>query len=232
MGRMRLSIYFVALLTLLVGISAEIRTSHAQSADPTVTLTADSGVPGDAIVALGANFAPSQYGTLTWLPSGEQITTLKTRPSGGFRRRFYIPDVPTGDYIILAQVGSQTAQATIHVDTLTAPTDTPVPTDTAVPPPTDNGTTDLTNTPTVKPTATPTRTPTRTPTPTPTSTQGTGPDAVLLAAGDIASCSSSGDEATANLLDGLKGTVATLGDNAYENGSVTDFANCYDPTWG
>lgn len=55
---------------------------------------------------------------------------------------------------------------------------------------------------------------------------------MLLAAGDIASCSSSGDEATANLLDGLKGTVATLGDNAYENGSVTDFANCYDPTWG
>ena len=38
----------------------------------------------------------------------------------------------------------------------------------------------------------------------------------LLAAGDIASCSSSGDEATAKFLDGLAGTVATLGDNAYE----------------
>ena len=56
--------------------------------------------------------------------------------------------------------------------------------------------------------------------------------AVLLAAGDIATCSSSGDEATATLLDGLSGTVATLGDNAYPDGTATEFANCYDPTWG
>jgi hypothetical protein len=58
-------------------------------------------------------------------------------------------------------------------------------------------------------------------------------DPVVLAAGDIASCSSSGDEATANLLDANAGaTVITLGDNAYPNGSATDYSNCYDPTWG
>jgi acid phosphatase type 7 len=56
--------------------------------------------------------------------------------------------------------------------------------------------------------------------------------AVLLAAGDIADCGSSGDEATANLLDGLDGTVATLGDNAYNAGTRSEFANCYDPSWG
>jgi hypothetical protein len=56
--------------------------------------------------------------------------------------------------------------------------------------------------------------------------------AVLLAAGDIASCSRTGDEATAILLDGLEGTVATLGDNAYSDGTASQFANCYDPTWG
>jgi hypothetical protein len=55
---------------------------------------------------------------------------------------------------------------------------------------------------------------------------------VLLAAGDIASCSSNGDEQTAKLLDGLSGAVATLGDNAYESGTTSEFANCYDPTWG
>jgi hypothetical protein len=55
---------------------------------------------------------------------------------------------------------------------------------------------------------------------------------VLIAAGDIASCLSSGDEATAALLDRLPGTVATLGDNAYENGTGADFAECYQPTWG
>ena len=53
-----------------------------------------------------------------------------------------------------------------------------------------------------------------------------------MGAGDIANCSLSGDEATAKLLDGISGTVFTLGDNAYPNGSATDFANCYEPTWG
>jgi hypothetical protein len=53
----------------------------------------------------------------------------------------------------------------------------------------------------------------------------------LLAAGDIADCTP-GAEQTAALLDGFPGTVAALGDTAYEHGSDADFANCYDPTWG
>jgi len=56
---------------------------------------------------------------------------------------------------------------------------------------------------------------------------------VLIAAGDIASCTQSGDEATAAILDQhLDATVATLGDNVYENATAADFANCYEPTWG
>jgi Calcineurin-like phosphoesterase len=54
----------------------------------------------------------------------------------------------------------------------------------------------------------------------------------LIAAGDIARCSGNGDEATAALLDRLRGTIATLGDNAYDDGSREEFARCYDPTWG
>ena len=56
--------------------------------------------------------------------------------------------------------------------------------------------------------------------------------AILIAAGDIAQCSSSNDEATAALLDRLPGTVAALGDNAYPDGSLTDYTDCYDPSWG
>jgi hypothetical protein len=56
--------------------------------------------------------------------------------------------------------------------------------------------------------------------------------AVVLAAGDIAGCFSSGDEATAALLDQQEGTIVTLGDNAYPDGSASDFANCYEPSWG
>jgi hypothetical protein len=56
--------------------------------------------------------------------------------------------------------------------------------------------------------------------------------AVLIAAGDVAGCDSSGDEATADLIDGLPGTVAMLGDSAYDAGTPKEFADCYDPTWG
>ena len=34
------------------------------------------------------------------------------------------------------------------------------------------------------------------------------------------------------LLDGLGGTVATLGDNVYESGTASEFTNCYDPDLG
>ncbi|MDR7422112.1 MAG: metallophosphoesterase [Armatimonadota bacterium] len=56
--------------------------------------------------------------------------------------------------------------------------------------------------------------------------------AVLVGAGDIASCDSDGDEATARILDATPGTVFTAGDNAYERGTDREFAECYHPTWG
>src|SRR3954469_5368801 len=54
----------------------------------------------------------------------------------------------------------------------------------------------------------------------------------LIAVGDIASCASDGDEQTASLVSSLEGTIAVLGDIAYESGSVEDFANCFLPSWG
>ena len=56
---------------------------------------------------------------------------------------------------------------------------------------------------------------------------------VLLAAGDIASCDQTGDSATAAVLgQNPADAIAVLGDNAYEQGSSSDFNNCYGPTWG
>jgi acid phosphatase type 7 len=55
---------------------------------------------------------------------------------------------------------------------------------------------------------------------------------VVVAAGDIADCATEDDEATANLVDGIEGTVLTLGDNAYSHGSSENFAECYEPSWG
>jgi 3',5'-cyclic AMP phosphodiesterase CpdA len=59
-----------------------------------------------------------------------------------------------------------------------------------------------------------------------------GRAAILIAAGDIASCASTGDEETARLVDRMRGTVALLGDDAYESGSAEEFTRCYRPSWG
>jgi 3',5'-cyclic AMP phosphodiesterase CpdA len=54
----------------------------------------------------------------------------------------------------------------------------------------------------------------------------------MVAAGDIAACSSSNQSgATAKLVDRIPGTVLTLGDNAYPDGTTANF-RCYDATWG
>ena len=67
---------------------------------------------------------------------------------------------------------------------------------------------------------------------TPSAAQTAAPFPQLLAAGDIASCRSGGDEATARLLDGLRGTIVALGDTVYETGTDEEYRRCYEPSWG
>ena len=57
-------------------------------------------------------------------------------------------------------------------------------------------------------------------------------DPVFVGAGDIADCGRTQDSDTAALVEGISGQVFTLGDNVYPNGTATEFANCYGPTWG
>jgi hypothetical protein len=57
-------------------------------------------------------------------------------------------------------------------------------------------------------------------------------DPVLVGAGDIASCGLDGDEKTARLLDDIEGTVFTVGDNVYPDGTAEQFRDCYGPSWG
>jgi hypothetical protein len=58
-------------------------------------------------------------------------------------------------------------------------------------------------------------------------------DPVLVGAGDIASCTSANDEATARLLDDIPGTVFTAGDNAYVTSrKIRNPFRCYDASWG
>ncbi len=67
--------------------------------------------------------------------------------------------------------------------------------------------------------------------------QSQGMPARLLVAGDIGECNKErkpGDavRATAALLDDRPGLVLAAGDLAYPDGSLADFAECYDPAWG
>jgi len=58
-------------------------------------------------------------------------------------------------------------------------------------------------------------------------------DPVFVGAGDIATCDDKNQaKSTAQLLDDIPGTVFTLGDNAYPDGTLTQFTNCYGTTWG
>jgi acid phosphatase type 7 len=54
----------------------------------------------------------------------------------------------------------------------------------------------------------------------------------LVAAGDIANCTSEGDEATAAVVDGLRGPIVALGDTVYELGTDEDYERCFMPSWG
>src|SRR4051812_4063907 len=57
-------------------------------------------------------------------------------------------------------------------------------------------------------------------------------DPVMVGAGDIVRCDADHDEATAALINGIAGTVLTLGDNVYENATPDEFTRCYDASWG
>jgi hypothetical protein len=57
-------------------------------------------------------------------------------------------------------------------------------------------------------------------------------DPVLVGAGDIASCGSSGDEETARLLDQIPGAIFTVGDNVYPSRRMRNPFPCYDASWG
>jgi len=79
--------------------------------------------------------------------------------------------------------------------------------------------------------------PTPTPNPNPQPIPPPSPPVTFVGAGDIADCSTttSGTNAenTARLIDRITdGIVFTAGDDAYFNGTASEFANCYAPMWG
>ena len=66
---------------------------------------------------------------------------------------------------------------------------------------------------------------------------GDPPEGQLVGSGDISTCTNDNDAATAAVVAGVlnanpNAVAFTTGDNVYPAGTSTQFANCYDPTWG
>jgi hypothetical protein len=59
-----------------------------------------------------------------------------------------------------------------------------------------------------------------------------GRNAVLIGAGDIGWCGSSGTAQTGRMIGRTPGDVFVAGDIAYPQGSSENFMNCFDPFWG
>jgi hypothetical protein len=218
-----------------------------------------AGPPGSTITVTGANFAPGVHGQLRLGRESGGIPRFQADMSGRFSLSLTIPETaPLGAHELQAttaphrQKGSSTvsvfASATFTVEAAPTaagpvPTPTPTPGQNLAPTPTPTATSNSTPTPetarvpTPAPTPVPTPKPNPTPTPkpkpkpTPTPPPQTG-SVTLVGAGDIADCSSSGDEATAALLEQIAGTIFTAGDNAYESGTAAQFRDCYGPSWG
>ncbi|MDR3575947.1 MAG: metallophosphoesterase [Anaerolineaceae bacterium] len=124
-----------------------------------------------------------------------------------------------------------------------------IPTATATfantPEPTENPTLTFTPTPAPLATYTTTTTPTRIPTSQQSPAAISAPGGasmttpiVIYAAGDIAAChgtqpeKSTGAMITSRGLLKTSGAVFTLGDDSNDSGTMKDYENCYDPTWG
>ena len=60
-----------------------------------------------------------------------------------------------------------------------------------------------------------------------------GSDVVFIGAGDIGDCTRTSDDSTGALIARLNpDAVFSAGDNAYPDGTATEFATCFDPAWG
>jgi hypothetical protein len=158
----------------------------------------------------GSGFAAGSSGQLTWDGSASGMPTYTASASGAFSVALTVPSsAVAGSHTVAAKgtVGGSKRPRNLASTTVvvSGPTPSPAPTPST----------------TVAPTPTSAPSPTATPAP-----------VTALVAGDVASCSSSGDEATAALLGAHAGTIIIPGDIAYENGSTADFSNCFNPSWG
>ncbi len=154
------------------------------------------------------------------------ITEVTRRP--GWRAGNALAFVITGTGTRTARAFESGPAALLHVEFDVGTTTT---TTTTSPPTTVATTTTVAATTTSPPTTVATTTTTPPTTAPPTTVTGAGESNVLLALGDMTDCSKTTDDAVATMLRTEPGTIVMLGDLAYSQGSVENFARCFDPLY-
>ncbi len=142
-------------------------------------------------------------------PSSDPVRSTPPPPRGGPDGLAVIAVVVAAVVIVLAAAVLLSRPSSTGFDPSPTPSESsgPTPTATGSPPPSE-------------------------PSAEPTSTPSAAAVAVLAGAGDIGDCSTEEDLLTGKVLASIEGTIFTVGDNAYENGSAAEFEICYDTVWG
>lgn len=183
---------------------------------PKLSAVPSTVAPGGSVSIDGTGFAAGSSGQLLFDGSASGMPAYKASATGTFSVSFTVSANASNGMHAVAARRTRNNKVVATASLIVAqpsPTPGPTPTKSPSPPPTTSVPPTATSSPTVAPTATPA-------------------GVVVIAAGDIASCSSSGDEATGALLDTLAGPILVLGDIAYEAGTTSEFNNCFDPSWG
>ena len=77
--------------------------TQAQGAD--ISLSPDSGVPGEEVEVRGTNFTANEWVDIYYYPNGARIRVAEdeTNSSGYFRVTFIVPESCTGDHTVYAE---------------------------------------------------------------------------------------------------------------------------------
>jgi hypothetical protein len=191
----------------------------AKNRGATLVLSTGSGTPGDVVRIFGRRFPRRARVRITF--GGRRILSVRTGRRGAFKRSFAVPGRSTGRYRLVARSGRTSVRIRFRiVSGAKPPMANPI------------GPGLGSSTEPVAPSgqsASP---------PSPVSPAPPAEPVKLVAAGDIACAPGEisypcRDAETAGLVRSLApDALATLGDAQYENGTLQEYLEVYDKTWG
>lgn len=105
----RPAVYIALMLIFLASLSGIGRSTALAADEPDLRLRPNDGPVGTTSEARGRRFSPGASGSIVWDADGSELATFTADDDGEFTVSFVIPEAPTGEYIVSATAGSETA---------------------------------------------------------------------------------------------------------------------------